>query len=93
MDKFVKLYIDTNRLVYAFICKYTKDYEIVNEIASTVWLKVANDTKKFLDMEPQHLKNYLKAMVRTAYADYYKQQKREEKKLEAIRDIMCKYFE
>ena len=84
MEKFIELYRDTSKLVYSFIYKYTKDSEIVNEIASQVWLKVAKNLDKYLQMEPQHLKNYLKAMVRTAYADYYKAQKKEEKNINEL---------
>ena len=81
VEQFVKIYSDNNKLVYSFIYKYTNDPEIVSEISSTVWLKVVKNLDKFLDMESQHLKNYLKVMVRTTYADFYKAQKREEKNL------------
>ena len=88
MEQFVKIYSETNKLVYSFIYKYTNDPEIVNEISSTVWLKVAKNLDKFLNMESQHLKNYLKVMVRTAYADFYKAQKREEKNLKELEIIV-----
>lgn len=84
MEKFIELYRGTNKLVYSFIYRYTNDSEVVNEISSQVWLKVAKNLDKYLQMEPQHLKNYLKAMVRTAYADYYKAQKKEEKNLKEL---------
>jgi len=85
MEKFVEMYSNTNRLVYSFIHKYTKDSEVVNEIASAVWFKVVKDLDKFLEMESQHFKNYLKVMVRTTYADYYKEQKKEEKNLRELK--------
>lgn len=88
MEQFVKIYSDTSKLVYSFIYKYTNDPEIAHEISSMVWLKVVNNLDKFLKMEPQHLKNYLKVMVRTTYADFYKTQKREEKKLKDIEVIV-----
>lgn len=88
MEQFIKIYSDTNKLVYSFIYKYTNDPEVVHEISSMVWLKVINNLDKFLKMEPQHLKNYLKVMVRTTYADFYKTQKREEKKLKDIELIV-----
>ena len=84
MEKFIELYRGTNKLVYSFIYRYTNDSEVVNEISSQVWLKVAKNLDKYLQMEPQHLKNYLKAMVRTAYADYYKAHKKEEKNLREL---------
>ena len=88
MEKFVKIYSETNKLVYSFIYKYTNDPEIVNEISSTVWLKVVKNLDKFLNMDSQHLKNYLKVMVRTAYADFYKAQKKEERNLKELEIIV-----
>lgn len=90
MEQFVKMYSESRKLVYSFVYKYTNDPEIVSEIASTVWLKVIKNLDKFLDMESQHLKNYLKAMVRTTYADFYKTQKMEEQKLKELEILVGK---
>ena len=67
-----KLYLDHRKLVYAFISDYSNEEDVMEEIASTVWMKVWEKEDFFLDMDKKGVKYYLRAMVKTAASDYFR---------------------
>ena len=79
-----ELYLDNRKLVFAYIADYSKEKHIMEDIASTVWVKVWESPKKFLDMDKMGVKQYLRAMVKTAVSDYFRDLERESKIVERM---------
>lgn len=67
-----ELYNNMNKLIYTYIGDFTKDTVIAQDISSIIWGKVAQNPFRFLDMEINHLRNYMRKMVKTAVSDYFK---------------------
>lgn len=73
-----ELYLKNNKLVFAMLSDYTQDIEIKKELASSLWLKVAEDPAKYLAMEAQSLRQYIRVIVKNLYVDHYKANKKQE---------------
>ncbi len=73
-----EMYLDMYKLIYTYISDFTKDTIAAQNIASIIWGKVAENPSKFLDMEINHLRNYMRKMVKTAVSDYFKIEKKQE---------------
>lgn len=83
-----KLYLDHRKLVYAFISDYSNEEDVMEEIASTVWMKVWEKEDFFLDMDKKGVKYYLRAMVKTAASDYFRSLEQENKKVEKLKEYL-----
>lgn len=84
--KLEDLYKDHRRLVYAFIADYSTEEAFMEEIASTVWMKVWEKADFFLNMEKAGIKYYLREMVKTAVSDYFRCIEKENKKIERLKE-------
>ena len=82
------LYNENYRLVYTYISDYTADYQNAQDIAGIVWAKVAENPKRYLNMEKDHLTNYLRMMVKTAALDFFQIEKRQINKAEQAREAL-----
>ena len=85
-NSFEELYKDNKKLVFTFILDYIKDLDILEDIASTVWLKVVKKGASFLDIDKKAIKYYLRAVVKTTVSDYFRMTKREEEIEKALHD-------
>lgn len=82
------LYNGSYRLVFTYISDYTVDYQNAQDIAGIIWAKVAENPKGYLDMEKDHLMNYLRRMVKTAALDFFQIEKRQVDKAEQAREAL-----
>ncbi len=76
-----ELYMDNYRLVYTYINDFTEHLETARELSSIMWAKVAEDPKRYLNMNKIWLQNYLRVMTRTIAADYFEQERKHKGKL------------
>jgi len=83
-----ELYLENYKLVFTYIRDYTAHQSSIQDIASIVWCKVADDPQKFLGMDEVWLHNYLRVMVLTAVSDYFKTEERERMKVEKARETL-----
>ena len=77
-NSFEELYEDNRKLVFTFILDYVKDLDILEDIASTVWLKIVKKGADFLEIDKKAIKYYLRAVVKTTVSDYFRSKKKEE---------------
>ncbi|MCI8608833.1 MAG: sigma-70 family RNA polymerase sigma factor [Firmicutes bacterium] len=82
------LYIENYKLVYTCISDYTTDHQNAQDVAAIVWSKVAENPKRYLNMERDHLINYLRRMVKTAVSDFFTVEKRQFDKAEQAREAL-----
>lgn len=82
------LYKENYKLVYTYISDHTTNYEYARDIASIIWAKVAENPKRYLDMEKNHLCNYLRRMVKTAVSDFFEVEKQQADKVELAREAL-----
>lgn len=87
-SKLEELYYDLYKLIFTYIGDYVNDINVSQEIASAVWVKVAEKPDKYLQMEKTYLKNYLRVMVRTIVSDYYCSEKKNRDKVEKLKDYI-----
>lgn len=66
------LYCDNRKLVFAFIKDYCNDAATMEDIASTVWLKVWEHSKTILALSKTEVQRYLRLTVKTTVSDYYR---------------------
>lgn len=71
-----EMYSDNRKLVYAFLTDYEINFEDKKDIAQTIWLKVFANTEKFMNMDRNHFKNYLRIAVKTTVMDFYREAQR-----------------
>jgi len=83
-----ELYFENHKLVFTYIGDYTTHQPSVQDIASIIWCKVADDPQKFLNMDEIWLRNYLRVMVRTAVSDYFKIEEKERMKAKKVREVL-----
>ena len=83
-----ELYNRSYRLVYAYISDYITDYQNAQDIAAIVWSKVAENPTRYLNMEKDHLTNYLRMMVKTTVSDFFAVEKRQADQAEQAREIL-----
>lgn len=86
-SSFEEMYLDNYKLVNLFIRDYITDPYTVQDISSTVWLKVAEHIEKCFDMDRLWLRNYLRVMVRNTVADQYREEKAIKELQKKIQDI------
>lgn len=77
-NSFEEMYEDNKKLVFTFILDHIKEPDILEDIASTVWLKVLKQGASFLEIDRKAIKYYLRAVVKTTVADYFRIKKKEE---------------
>ena len=77
-NSFEELYEDNRKLVFTFILDHVKDMDLLEDIASTVWLKVVKKGAEFLEIDKKAIKYYLRAVVKTTVSDYFRIKKKED---------------
>lgn len=85
MDKYgtlEEMYTDNRKLVFTYITDYTKDLDLIEELASTIWVKTWEHGDIFLKMDKKGTKHYLRAMTKTVVSDYFRRLKKEKKAFE-----------
>ncbi len=82
------LYNESYKLVFTYISDYTTDYQNVQDIAGIIWAKVAENPKRYLNMEKGHVRNYLRMMVKTAALDFFQIEKKQADKVEEAREAL-----
>lgn len=82
------LYKENYKLVYTYISDYTTNYENAQDIAAIIWAKVAENPKRYLNMEKGHLCNYLRRMVKTTVSDFFEVEKQQADKVELAREAL-----
>ena len=70
-----EIYEANYRLIYVYICDYSVDEELVEEISSIVWEKVAEHSEDYLAKDDRWLKNSLRIIVRTTMADHFRRRR------------------
>ena len=61
---FEEMYLRVNKLVYVFIYDQTCDYNFAEEVASTIWVKIAESPEMYLEKDIGELHNYIRIMVK-----------------------------
>lgn len=82
-----EMYIDNYKLVFTYIKDYTEDPDLMEELASTIWLKVWERVEVFLVMDKKGVKYYLRAMVKTTVSDYFRHLHKENTMIEKVIDL------
>ena len=83
---FEEMYTDNKKLVFTFILDYVKEADIIEDIASTVWLKIVKKGASFLEIDKKAIKYYLRAVVKTTVSDYFRIKKKEDDTVVMLQD-------
>lgn len=81
-----EIYLKNYRLVNVFIGDCLNDAEMKEDVASIVWMKVAERPESFLEMDEYLLKNYLRVMVRNVIFDEVKAEDRNKRLYEKLKN-------
>lgn len=83
-----EMYLDNFRIVYMFIKDYIDmlggDTAAAEDLASVVWIKIAENVDKCIKMDYYHFKNYLRTVARNSVYDHYKD---EQARICALEDL------
>ena len=82
-----EMYIDNYKLVFTYIRDYTEEPDLVEEIASTVWLKVWERVEVLLGMDKKGVKYYLRAVAKTTVSDYFRHLHKENTRIEKVIEL------
>lgn len=91
MDKYKsleELYIDNYKLIYTFFFDHTNHKQIAEDLASVLWSKVAEDPKKFLEMDKRWLQNYLRKVAKNLTIDFFKSEKKYRESVDISKEII-----
>lgn len=88
-----EIYEANYRLINVFICDYSVDEEVAKEISSIIWEKIAEHPQRYLAMDAEWLKNYLRDIVKTTIADHYRQEASFNRACEKLKDTLERYGE
>lgn len=84
-----ELYLDNRKLIFAYLQDSNIiDVELQDEIASTVWVKVAERGEAFLEKEKRWVKNYLRIMIKTAISDYFRMIERDSRIINKMGNVI-----
>ena len=84
---FEEMYLRVNKLVYVFIYDQTCDYNFAEEVASTIWVKIAESPEMYLEKDIGELHNYIRIMVKNEIAQQFRMALRQKKQIEKLSDI------
>lgn len=89
-----ELYTDNRKLVFTYIYSIDDKKNIgqVEDLASTIWLKVWECGDFFLNMDRKGVKYYLRAMVKTTVSDYYRQLNKDNTIVERVTELVDPYI-
>ena len=76
-----ELYSDNCKLVTVFLKDYTDNWDMIEDFASTIWVKVFERREDFLGMSKLYIKNYLRVMAKNLVINDLKKRTREQKAL------------
>ena len=88
-----EIYEANYRLIYVYICDYSVDEELVEEISSIVWEKVAEHSEDYLAKDDRWLKNSLRIIVRTTMADHFRREAAFNRDYEKLKEATERYGE
>ena len=88
-----EIYEANYRLIYVYICDYSVDEELVEEISSIVWEKVAEHSEDYLAKDDRWLKNSLRIIVRTTMADHFRREAAFNRAYEKLKEATERYGE
>lgn len=84
---FEEMYLRVNKLVYFFIHAQHCDYNLAEEVASVIWLKIAESPDAYLEKDIRELHNYIRTMVKNEVAQQFRMALRQKKQVEKLSDI------
>ena len=88
-----EIYEANYRLIYVYICDYSVYEELVEEISSIVWEKVAEHSEDYLAKDDRWLKNSLRIIVRTTMADHFRREAAFNRAYEKLKEATERYGE
>lgn len=86
-----ELYLCNKNLVFAYLWDYLYDIDIVGDMASEIWVKVAEREESFLLMDKKWVKNYLRIMSKNIACDYYRNLEKEQTAFEQASKLLELY--
>lgn len=73
-----EMYLDNEKLVYAFFYDYCKDSEQIREWSQKLWTKVWENFEKFRTKNKVEVQRYLRIMVRNMISDHFRDERSEQ---------------
>lgn len=86
-----ELFNKNRKLVFVIINDLVFEQEAREDIFSMVWMKISERPDKYMAMEIDYFRNYLRIMIKTIVADYFRKEKLEQAKAEKAKDSDAAY--